>query len=193
MKLIAVHRSRIYFIGIVLLALIVVFFVAPTILRCMFPMPYFSIVEKYAKENGISITLVYAVMKAESGFEEKAVSPKQAMGLMQITEKTGSWIASNLDVRDFSAEELIVPEVNVRFGCWYLSYLINRFDGNKELALAAYNAGEGTVDKWINSGDIVWKGLEIKQLPFKETEKYLVRVNRIYFVYKSLYPKMDSW
>ncbi len=193
MKLIAVHRSRLYFIGIVLLLLIFVFFMAPTILRCMFPMPHFGIVEKYAKENGIKITLVYAVMKAESGFREEAVSPKQAMGLMQITEKTGKWIASSLGADDFKAEELIVPEVNVKFGCWYLSYLMKRFDGNRELALAAYNAGEGTVVRWMESGDIVWKGLEIKELPFKETEKYLVRVNRIYFVYKSLYPKMDSW
>ena len=76
-------------------------------------------------------------------------------------------------------------------GCWYLSYLLKRFDGNSELALAAYNAGEGTVSRWINSDNIGWKDSKIISLPYKETEKYLVRVNRIYFVYKTLYPELD--
>lgn len=74
-----------------------------------------------------------------------------------------------------------------------MSYLLERFEGNNELALAAYNAGEGTVRRWVADNAIEWRGFEIKSVPYTETEKYLVRVNRIYFVYKTLYPEMDSW
>ncbi|WP_252891553.1 lytic transglycosylase domain-containing protein [Thermoclostridium stercorarium] len=158
----------------------------------MFPTPHLEIIEKYARDNQIKITMVYAVMKAESGFKTRAVSPKGAIGLMQITESTGRWIASELGINEFSADQLADPELNIRFGCWYLAYLLKRFNGNSELALAAYNAGEGTVSRWLDSGNIGWENSKIKYLPYKETEKYLVRVNRIYFVYKTLYPELDS-
>lgn len=192
MRITARHHNRLYCITIILLLFILVSIIAPSILRGMFPMPYFDIVEQYAQDNNLNITLIYAVIKTESGFREEVRSPKGAIGLMQITEKTGGWIASKLQFSDFTAEHLEDPEVNVRFGCWYLSYLMNRFNGNKELALAAYNAGEGTVSNWIDSGDIGWDKLQISTLPYKETEQYLVRVNRIYFIYKTLYPDMDS-
>jgi len=159
----------------------------------MFPTPHLDVVEKYARDHQVKITMVYAVMKAESGFRANVVSHKGAIGLMQITEATGKWIASELGITEYTTDKLNDPELNIRLGCWYLSYLIKRFDGNTELALAAYNAGEGTVSRWIDSDNIGWEDSRIKSLPYKETEKYLVRVNRIYFVYKTLYPELDSW
>lgn len=172
--------------------LIFIFAIAPVVLRAMFPMPYYEEVEEYTHKNNLKITMVYSVIKAESGFRPNVVSHKGAIGLMQITEKTGQWIASQLDVKDYQAKTLTDPEINIQFGCWYISYLLDRFSGNNDLALAAYNAGEGTIRKWIESGEIKWKGNEIKSLPYPETEKYLVRVNRIYFIYKTLYPDLDS-
>jgi len=166
---------------------------APKILKSMFPTPHLELIEKYARDHQVKITMVYAVMKAESGFRSNAVSPKGAIGLMQITEATGRWIASELGMPEFTAESLTDPELNIRFGCWYLSYLLKRFNGNSELALAAYNAGEGTVSRWIDAGIIGWEDSRIKSLPYKETEIYLIRVNRLYFVYKTLYPELDSW
>lgn len=192
MRSIARHKSRFSYIGTILLFFILIFAIAPVILKSMFPTPHLDVVEKYADTNQIKVTMIYAVIKAESGFRSNVVSPKGAVGLMQITERTGEWIASELGVPDFSTGLLTDPELNIRFGCWYLSYLLKRFDGNSELALAAYNAGEGTVSKWVKSGDIGWDDSKIKSLPYKETEKYLVRVNRIYFVYKALYPELDS-
>lgn len=193
MKRIARNRKRLSYICSILLFFILVFIHAPRILRSLFPTPHLEIIEKYARDNQIKLTMVYAVMKAESGFKTRAVSPKGAIGLMQITESTGRWIASELGINEFSADQLADPELNIRFGCWYLAYLLKRFNGNSELALAAYNAGEGTVSRWLDSGNIVWENSKIKYLPYKETEKYLVRVNRIYFVYKTLYPELDSW
>lgn len=192
MKIIACIKIRFYYIAFLLFFLIVLFAFAPAILRAMFPMPHFDVVEKYAQENNLKVTMVYSIIKAESGFRPDVVSKKGAIGLMQITEKTGQWIATQLDMKDYSIQLLTEPEVNVQFGCWYMSYLMERFKGSKELALAAYNAGEGTIRKWIESGDIKWNGNEIKSLPYEETEKYLIRVNRIYFVYKTLYPDLDS-
>lgn len=192
-KKIARNKNRLSYIFAILLFFIFVFLMAQKILRSLFPTPHLDVVEKYARDNQLKITMIYAVIKAESGFDSKAVSSKGAVGLMQITETTGSWIASELGVDGFTAEELAEPDLNIRFGCWYLSYLLKRFNGNSELALAAYNAGEGTVSRWIDSGNIVWEGSRIKSLPYRETEEYLFRVNRIYFVYKTLYPELDSW
>lgn len=191
MKRLTRHKKRFSYIGVILLFFILIFAVAPAILRSMFPTPHLDVVERYARENQIKVTLVYAVIKAESGFRSRVVSPKGAIGLMQITETTGKWIASELGITEFSTYALTEPELNIRLGCWYLSYLLKRFNNNSELALAAYNAGEGTVRKWIDSGNIGWEDSRIKSLPYKETEKYLVRVNRIYFVYKTLYPELD--
>jgi len=187
------NRIRLSYIGIILLFFILIYSLAPRFLRSLFPTPHLDVIEKYARDHQVKITMVYAVIKAESGFRSSAVSPKGAIGLMQITETTGRWIASELGISEFTTESLTDPELNIRFGCWYLSYLLKRFGGNSELALAAYNAGEGTVRKWIDSGNIGWEDSRIKSLPYKETEKYLVRVNRLYFVYKTLYPELDSW
>lgn len=191
MRIIACHKKRLSYIGGILIFFILVFAVGPAILRSMFPTPHLGFVEKYARDNRIKATMVYAVIKAESGFRSSVVSPKGAVGLMQITEPTGEWIASELRVHGFTADALTDPELNIMFGCWYLSYLLKRFNGNSELALAAYNAGEGTVNRWLDSGAIEWKDSRIISLPYKETEQYLVRVNRIYFVYKTLYPELD--
>jgi len=166
---------------------------APVLLKKLFPMPHLEIVKKHAADNKLKVTLVYSVMKTESGFRTEAVSPKGAVGLMQITENTGRWIADKLGDRDYDCEDLKKPEINIKYGCWYLSYLLEQFEGNNELALAAYNAGEGTVRRWIDENAIEWRGPEIKSVPYPETERYLMRVNRIYFVYKTLYPEMDSW
>ena len=192
MSSVARHKSRLIYIGIILLMFVITSVIAPVILRGMFPMPHYELVERYARDNTLQITFVYAVIKTESGFREEVTSPKGAIGLMQITEKTGTWISSMLQVADFTPDDLKKPEINIRFGCWYLSYLMDRFNGNRELAIAAYNAGEGAVSRWVETGAITWKDMKIKDLPYSETEQYMMRVNRIYFVYKTLYPDMDS-
>ena len=104
------HKNRLFYITVILLLFILVSILAPAIFRNMFPTPHALLVERYAEEHQLQTALVYAVIRTESGFREKVVSPKGAVGLMQITENTGIWIASMLEVQDFSPEDLKVPE-----------------------------------------------------------------------------------
>jgi len=116
--------------------------------------PYGSIIYREAMKNGLPPELVAAVIAAESDFRPRLVSQHDATGLMQIVPEQG---------RLMGAEDLFNPEANIRAGAKYLRYLFDRFDNN-ELVLAAYDAGEGNVDKF---GGIP---------PFRETATYVRRV-----------------
>ena len=109
MTIIAYHKKRLSYICVILLFFILIFAVAAAILRSLFPTPHLDAVEKYARDNQIKATMIYAVIKAESGFRSSVVSPKGAVGLMQITESTGKWIASELGITEFTTEKLTIP------------------------------------------------------------------------------------
>lgn len=98
---------------------------------------------------GLDPCLVAAVIHCESRGQAEACSPKGARGLMQIMPATGEWISEKLALTSFTEDALYEADVNIRFGCWYLSYLLEKYDGEKDLALAAYNAGPGNVKKWL--------------------------------------------
>ena len=107
---------------------------------------------------------------------------------MQIMPATGAWIAEKLSVPSYTEAMLYEPEQNIRFGCWYLSYLMQKYDGETDLALAAYNAGPGNVKKWLEDPAYSEAG-HLKVIPFAETEKYVKRVNAACGKYRELYEK----
>lgn len=160
--------------------------VAVLILAIMsfYPRTYSGIIEKYAKEYGIPASLVYAVIKTESGYNANAISPKGAKGLMQIMDATGEWGFLELGIEGFSPELLFAPETNVEIGCWYLKKLINQFE-DTDIALAAYNAGSGNVSSWLKNPDY-YDGETLVNIPFRETKMYVKRVN----VNKTVYEKL---
>lgn len=130
--------------------------------------------------------LVAAVIHCESGNRPAVVSAKGAVGLMQIMPDTGGWIAAKLSLANFTEPMLTDPALNIRLGCWYLRYLLDRFDGVRSHALAAYNAGPGNLQKWLEDEAYSQDGL-LTQIPFAETGSYVERVEKAYEKYKKLY------
>lgn len=139
-----------------------------------------------ADEFGVDRYLVAAVIHCESGNRQDAVSPSGAVGLMQIMPPTGEWIANKLELGDYSEGRLVEPELNIRMGCWYLAYLSDKYGGDRAHVLAAYNAGPGNVDKWLQDPAYAENGV-LRAIPFAETEQYVDRVQRAYEKYRELY------
>jgi len=151
-----------------------------------FPMDHADIIGRYAAEYGLEPSLVAGVVSTESSFDADAESHAGAVGLMQLMPDTAEWIAGKMDMDDYSEELLNDEETNISMGCWYLAYLLKRFDGNKVNALAAYNAGPGKVDEWLKDESYARDG-ELCNIPYKETADYVVRVERAQKIYEFLY------
>lgn len=153
-----------------------------------FPYTHTEAVNKYSKEYNLDPLFVLSVIKAESGFNPDATSHKDAIGLMQITKSTGTWIAEQMNIKNFKVEDLYDENTNIQMGCWYLNNLTKEFQ-NRDLVVSAYNAGRGNVNKWLKNSKYSDDGKVIKYIPFKETKNYVDRVNLYYKVYKILYRK----
>ena len=145
------------------------------------PKRYESFVHDSAKEFGLDDELLFAVIRVESNFNSGAVSSAGAVGLMQIMPSTASFIGSVLG----EEPDLLDARQNIRAGAWYLRYLLDKF-GDRTLAVAAYNAGEGTVRGWIREGLC---GVEdgLRRFPYKETDGYVRKVKKFYKWYNFCY------
>ena len=152
-----------------------------TIQKKIYPKKYSNIIEKYAKEYDVEENLIYAIIKVESNFNEKAVSKKNAIGLMQLMYSTAVDISDLSDTK-VTEEQLLNPDTNIKLGTKNIAILINKYE-NFGLALAAYNAGSGNVDSWISEGIIQSDGSNIEKIPFKETNNYVRKILRDYKIY----------
>ena len=123
------------------------------------------------------------IINIESSFNPNAKSDKGAIGLMQITPKTGEYISKMLNVDEY---DLYNPKTNIEFGGYYLKYLINRFQ-NTETAVCAYNAGEGNVSIWLNNPEFSDDKITLKNIPFTETNEYINKFKKTFTKYKKLY------
>ena len=159
------------------------------ILEMMYPREYENFVSLYSKEYNVDENLVYALIKAESNFNPDAVSGKSAKGLMQIVDETAMDVAKALSL-NISQEELIERlndiDLNINLGTKYISMLLEKYE-NIALALTAYNAGIGTVDNWIEKGTIKSDGSDVENIPYKETNQYVRKILRDYYIYQKLY------
>ena len=158
-------------------------FFAFIINRYLYPLKYKEIVIENADLYGLDRALVFATIKVESSFDKNAQSNKGAVGLMQITLSTAEYIANRLNINEYDLQD---ENINVRFGCYYLRYLIDKFK-NIETAICAYNAGEGNVSKWLKDSDYSEDQITLKTVPFKETEEYLKKIVKTFEKYKKLY------
>jgi len=189
LKLTEAFNSKKVFILVALLFISILLLInnSTTIIRMAYPTKYKETVELYSTRFDVDSNLVYAVIKAESGFSENAVSKKNALGLMQITKTTGAWGASELKIDNYSHEYLFNPDTNIMIGCWYLSTLMKEFNNDLQLTLTAYNAGSGNVSQWLEDKRYSQDGGNLIDIPFNETQKYVKKVNEYYEVYKRLY------
>lgn len=154
-----------------------------------YPIMYDEIISKYCLDYDVDKYLVHSIIRTESFFKEDAISNKGAIGLMQIMPDTASWVASELKLENFSKEDLFDCEKNIMIGVWYLDYLLNRFEGNVDTAIAAYNAGPTNVSKWLSQKELSSDGNNLIDIPFSETKKYREKVNYAYDMYLNLYSK----
>ena len=145
-----------------------------------YKLEHYEIVEKYSEEFGLEKALIFAIIKNESGFDKEAISNKNAKGLMQILEETKQDVEKVLNISNL---DLLSEEENILVGTKYLQILNDKYK-DINLAIIAYNAGPGTVDKWLEEGKIAKDNLE--NIPYKETANYLKRVLRDKKIYEKL-------
>lgn len=153
----------------------------------IFPFPYRQTVEDHALRRGLDPFLVAAVIRTESKFRPRALSPQGAQGLMQMMPDTARWVAQASGEGDFALEQLNDPEVSVRFGTWYLASLRREFQGNEILMLAAYNGGRGTVRQWMAQYGWTMDFRDVQAIPYGETREYVERVLASKEKYAQLY------
>jgi soluble lytic murein transglycosylase len=152
-----------------------------------YPLAYTETVAKEAMANHLEPALVYSVIKAESNFDADAKSRAGAIGLMQLTPDTFDWLQTKLksDTK-YTAEDLSNPEINIRYGCKFLSLLFQKYS-RKQTALSAYNAGPSKVDSWLKDPTISQDGETLASIPYEETRRYVDAVLGNYDKYSTLY------
>lgn len=171
-----------------ILALIVIFAgrnIIDAVLLQMYPRSYEELVQNGAANFSLDENLVFALIKAESKFDENAVSHAGAVGLMQLTPETFKWINEKQGITEDNTD-IYDPEDNIYAGCALLRLLLDHY-GNLETALSAYNAGMGNVSSWLQSEQYSSDGKTLHTIPFPETREYTKRVQENYGMYQSLY------
>jgi soluble lytic murein transglycosylase len=152
-----------------------------------FPLPYRADVERFAKLNGLDPFLVAALIRQESEFNPKAVSPANARGLTQILPLTGRELSRRLKVKTYATASLFVPAVNLQLGTYYLKTIVDNLGGRWEAALAAYNAGPSRARAWSSWGEFREPAEFIETVPFAETRNYIQTVLRNADTYRRIY------
>lgn len=151
-----------------------------------YPVEYEDLIRAYAAENGLEPAYPAAVIMAESSYRPEAVSSANAQGLMQLLPDTAAWIAGKFG-EEYVEGMLFDPETNIRYGCWYLGFLMQRYGGDMTCASSAYHQGQGTVDRWLQDPEISPDGTTLASIPSQATDTYVKRILKYYERYVELY------
>jgi soluble lytic murein transglycosylase len=152
--------------------------------RYLFPQAYWETVSAQAREKRLDPYLVLALMRQESLFDTEAVSPARAYGLMQLLPSTAAKVTGAAPNTTLPLTE---PRFNIEVGMTYLRQLLDRYNDNLIMAVAAYNAGENAVDKWRNRYPELASDEFVEQISYRETRNYVKQVLRNYRTYLRLY------
>lgn len=156
----------------------------------IYPLKYEALVAKYAAEYKLAQGLVFGVIKAESDFDVNAVSGAGAVGLMQLMPDTYEWLCG-ITGEEYDAAHLKQADTNIKYGCLFLSQLYQQF-GETDTVLAAYNAGQGTVIRWLQDESVTQDG-KLVNIPYKETREYVRRVKQYADTYEKIYAQEKEW
>jgi soluble lytic murein transglycosylase len=159
----------------------------PAMLSVIFPHTYWDDIRDKAIERSLDPYLMAALIAQESTFDPRVRSVANAYGLMQIRPTTGRWYAPRLGIRPFATSKLRDPQTNIRIGMAYFSDLVQKFDGEVIRALAAYNAGDSRVAKWMDERPGINRDEFVEDIPFAETQNYVKRVIGTAENYRALY------
>ena len=156
-------------------------------LRILYPLPYRGIIEGEARARGLEPALVAAMIRQESWYNARAVSGPGARGLMQVMPETGRGLAAGLGIRQWDAELLFNPEINVALGTRFLAEQVRAYDGSLPSVFSAYNAGPGRVRTWSRLPEYRDEELFTERIPFQETRDYVKILTRNIALYRGLY------
>src|SRR3712207_3285478 len=176
----ALRRRLLLLAGVVLAAVAVTSAISPMLDKAVkeiaLPLRHDDIIRQQAADKGVDAALIAAVIYTESHFRDQT-SSAGAKGLMQLMPDTADYIAHLSGGTQFEQGDLATPQINIAYGSFYLHYLLEKYRGSEELALAAYNAGEGKVDEWLAEAAARGESFEVaKHVPFPETRDYVGKV-----------------
>jgi soluble lytic murein transglycosylase len=185
------RRRLMAILGVVLVTAGLVYLFAPTVHRAVdelaLPLRHDDIIRQQAAHEHLDPALIAGVIFTESRFRDQT-SSAGARGLMQITPDTAKFIEHISGGQTFTLSDLSTPQLNIDYGAYYLRYLINRF-GSEQLALAAYNAGDANLARWIAAARAEGHELTVAEIPFAETRAYVKSVESAKHAYRKAYPR----
>ncbi|GGD52762.1 lytic transglycosylase domain-containing protein [Paenibacillus nasutitermitis] len=178
---------------LVIVLLVMLYLKSDWMNRWMYPIHYQSDIQISSVNYGLDPHLVAAIIRVETNFSNNKVSKKGAIGMMQLMPDTADWIAEKGKFTKISHNAIASrADISIEMGAWYLNSLQQQFKGNTYAIVAAYNAGPGTVNRWLSDGTWDGKMETVNQLPYGETRHYVQRVIYYYNKYKKLYPDFGA-
>jgi soluble lytic murein transglycosylase len=161
--------------------------VEDAVLEITLPLKHEDIIRQQAADKDLDPALIAAICYQESKFQDRT-SHAGARGVMQLLPSTAHYIARKSGGTQFEQGDLADPQINIAYGSWYMRYLLDHYDGNERLAIAAYNAGETNVDKWVEEAGGPGEFTTDQDIPFPETRAYVASVEEKQDQYRKKYP-----
>ena len=178
------------FLVLIIIIALFILVLPGTLKKVSYPVVYREFIEEFSDLYSLDASLVAAIVYTESSYDVNATSNVGARGLMQVMPSTGEWIHGKLKKQyPFNPDVLYTVDGALTYGCWYLDFLCDRFDGDITSVIAAYHAGQGEVEKWLKDPVYSSDGKTLSALPegARATRHYVEKVKKVYDYYKEVY------
>ncbi len=185
------RKGKWIFVGVALILFLTVLY-SSLYQRLAYPLHYREEIWQAAAKFDVNPYLVAAVIQTESRYKKTARSSKGALGLMQLMPETAKWALRKMGYSEEAWRHIQDPVLNIQVGTWYLRWLLDYYDENLVAAIAAYNAGQGTVDRWLADGRWDARADTAEQIPYSETRQYVRKVFYYYDKYQKIYEEHEE-